>query len=125
MFTVSVKDHIMIAHSLPREVFGPARNMHGATYVISTEYKSPNLDDDGIVIDIGKAQEILGLVLAPLRFQNLDELPQLEGMVTTTEVLARYIHGQLAERVRPFFQGTLHVTLDESHVAHASYEAEI
>lgn len=125
MFTVAVKDHIMIAHSFRGEVFGPARNMHGATFVITTEYKTPNLDADGIVIDIGKAHEVLAEVLAPLRYQNLDELPVFAGQNTTTEFLAQHVHQEIAARVREFFQGSLRVVLEESHVAWGSFEAAV
>ena len=125
MYSVAVKDHIMIAHSFRGEVFGPARALHGATFVITTEYKAPELDSDGIVVDIGKAIEILGEVLAPLRYRNLDELDEFEGVNTTTEFLARHIHDQVSDRVREFFGGSLKVTLEESHVAWGSFEAPV
>ena len=125
MFSVAVKDHVMIAHSFSGEVFGPAQRLHGATFVITTEYKVPHLDDDGIVIDIGKAHEVLAGVLEPLRYRNLDELVIFAGRNTTTEVLAEHIHRSIAEKVRDFFSGTLRVVLEESHVAWGSYEAPV
>ena len=125
MFSVAVKDHVMIAHGLRGEVFGPAQRLHGATYVITTEYRAPELDENGIVFDIGRAHSVLADVLAPLRYQNLDELSDFTGQNTTTEFLARYLHQRIAERVRPQFKGTLRVVLEESHVAWGSYEAAV
>ncbi len=125
MFTVAVKDHIMIAHSFRGEVFGPAQKLHGATFVITTEYQAAELDENGIVIDIGKAHEVLAEVLAPLRYRNLDDLDDFKGRNSTTEVVARYLHEQLAARVRGFFTGSLRVVLEESHVAWGSYEAPV
>jgi 6-pyruvoyltetrahydropterin/6-carboxytetrahydropterin synthase len=124
-FRVAVKDHVMIAHSLRGEVFGPAQRMHGATYEVITEYGTERLDGNGIVLDIGLAMQLLAAVLAPLRFQNLDELPQFRGTNTTTEWLASWVHGQLAASLRGRFRGSLRVTLEESRVAWASYEADI
>ncbi len=125
MFSVAVKDHIMIAHSFRGEVFGPAQKLHGATFVVTTEYKRPELNADGIVVDIGKAHGWLAEVLAPLRYQNLDDLPIFEGRNTTTEYLARHIHQELGKRLRGSFQGTLRVVLDESHIAWGSFEGPI
>ena len=124
-FRLAVRDHVMIAHSLRGEVFGPAQRMHGATYEVITEYATERLDAHGIVLDIGEALAVLGEVLAPLRFCNLDELPQFAGANTTTEFLAHWLHGQLAARLRNRFRGTLRVTLEESRVASASYEAPL
>ncbi len=125
MFSVAVKDHIMIAHSFRGEVFGPARALHGATFVITTEYRSKDLDEDGIVIDIGKAIDVLAEVLAPLRYKNLDDLSEFKDQNTTTEYLARYVHTEVSNRVRSFFGGDLRVVLEESHVAWGSYEAPV
>jgi 6-pyruvoyl-tetrahydropterin synthase len=100
VFSVAVKDHVMIAHSFRGEVFGPARRLHGATFVITTEYRTPELNDDGIVVDIGRAHEVLAEALAPLRYQNLDELPQFAGRNTTTEFLARHVHEAVAAAMR-------------------------
>lgn len=124
-FRVAVQDRVMIAHSLRGEVFGPAQRMHGATYEVITEYATETLDADGIVLDIGLAHAVLDGVLAPLRYQNLDELPQFADQVTTTEFLAHWIHQQVAAAVRERFAGTLRVTLEESRVAWASYEGSI
>ncbi len=124
-FRVAVRDHVMIAHSLRGEVFGPAQRMHGATYEVITEYAADRVDSNGIVMDIGVCHHVLAEVLAPLRFQNLDELPQFAGTNTTTEFLARWIHGQVAALVRGSFRGDLRVTLEESRVAWASYEGPV
>ncbi|MDN5212023.1 6-carboxytetrahydropterin synthase [Fulvivirgaceae bacterium BMA12] len=125
MFTVTIRDHIMIAHSLKSEAFGPAQQMHGATYVIDATFQSKNLDKNNIVIDIALAHEVLKDVIAPLNYQNLDELPQFKNILTTTEYLAYYIHAKVAEKVSSQFSGNLKITLGESHVAWAGYEAEI
>lgn len=124
-FRVAVKDHIMIAHSLRGAVFGPAQRLHGATYVVTSEYAAAALDADGIVLDIGLAHRVLAEVLEPLRFQNLDDLPQFTGVNTTTERLAQWLWHELAQRVRPHFRGSLRVQLDESHVAWASCEGPL
>jgi len=125
MFSVAVKDHIMIAHSFQGEIFGPAQKLHGATYIITSEFKVPSLDKDGLVIDIGQAIAILKEVLEPLNYQNLDTLEQFKGINTTTEHMAYYIHQQISKQVSSFFKGSLKVTLEESHIAWGSYEAEI
>ena len=125
MFFVTVRDHIMIAHSLKGSVFGPAQRMHGATYVVDAEFRAESIDANNIVIDIGLASNALAEALEPLAYRNLDELPQLAGKVTTTEFLARHIHGELAKRVSGAFSGTLRITLHESHVAAAGYEAPV
>jgi 6-pyruvoyltetrahydropterin/6-carboxytetrahydropterin synthase len=124
-FRVAVRDHVMIAHSLRGAVFGPAQRLHGATFEVIAEFASERLDADGIVVDIGLATSVLGEVLAPLRFTNLDDLPQFTGVNTTTEVLAHWLHGQLAARVRGHFEGTLRVTLEESRSAWGSFEGPI
>ncbi len=125
MFSVRIRDHIMIAHSLPDPAFGPAQNMHGATYVVDAEFLRPGLNQHNIVIDIGLAHEVLKKALSPFAYQNLDELPEFEGKLTTTEFLARHIHAAIAELVSGEFTGTLKVTLGESHVAWAGYEGEV
>jgi 6-pyruvoyl-tetrahydropterin synthase len=99
MFSVTVRDHIMIAHSLRGEVFGPAQQLHGATYTVDVEWRRGQLDENGIVIDIGLALEFLRDVLKPLNYQNLDGMPVFQGVNTTTEVLARYIFERLKERL--------------------------
>ena len=122
---VAVKDPVMIAHSLRGAVFGPAQRMHGATYEVITEYAADRLDANGIVLDIGICLQVLSAALEPLRFQNLDALPQFAGRNTTTEVLAQWIHEQVAARVKASFRGSLRVTLEESRVAWASYEGPV
>ncbi len=122
MYSVQIRDHIMIAHSLPHEFFGPAQKMHGATYVVDAIFTSKNLDPHNVVLDMGKAHEIVKEVLSPLNYQNLDEHPEMKGDITTTEYLAKYIHDKLKEKSAPFFQGKIKITLGESHVAWASYE---
>ena len=124
-FRVAVRDHVMIAHSLKGAVFGPAQRMHGATYEVITEYAADRLDENGIVLDIGICHRVLAAALEPLRFQNLDELSQFAGAVTTTEFLAHWIHQQVAAAVRGTFRGELRVTLEESRVAWASYEGPV
>ncbi|MFT6882457.1 MAG: 6-pyruvoyltetrahydropterin/6-carboxytetrahydropterin synthase [Marinoscillum sp.] len=120
MFTVKVTDHIMIAHSLPDEFFGPAQNMHGATYVTEVSFMSAQLNEKNVVIDIGEASEITKAVLSELAYQNLDVLPQFKGILTTTEFLAQYIHSKIKEKLAAELR--LKVELLESHVASASYE---
>jgi 6-pyruvoyl-tetrahydropterin synthase len=129
VFGVTVRDHMMIAHSLRGEAFGPAQRLHGATYVIDATFRRAELDPDGVVVDIGRAGEELRAVLAELDYRNLDDEPSLAGMNTTTEVLARLIADRLAERAQAGALGDaarkldgLVVTLHESPVAAASYE---
>lgn len=124
-FRVAVKDHVMIAHSLRGAVFGPAQRLHGATYEVITEYASDRVDEHGIVLDIGRCHQVLTAVLDPLRFHNLDDLPQFAGKNTTTEFLAQWIHQQVAAQLRGQFRGTLRVTLEESRVAWASFEGAV
>lgn len=123
MYSVTIRDSIMIAHSLKDTVFGPAQNLHGATYVVDVSFSSPQLNQYNIVIDIGQAQKIVCQSLDPLRYQNLDELPQFKNRLTTTEFLASYIHQQIKENVNKYFSGTIKVCIGESHVAWASYES--
>ena len=129
MFSVTVRDHMMIAHSLRGEVFGPAQRLHGATYVVDATFRRASLDGDGIVVDIGRATEVLAAVVGALSYRNLDDEPDFAGVNTTTEALARVIADRLAERARDGALGDgareldgLAVTLHESHVAWASYE---
>jgi 6-pyruvoyl-tetrahydropterin synthase len=129
MFSVTVRDHIMVAHSLTGAVFGPAQRLHGATFIVDATFRRETLDDDGIVVDIGLATEALKDVLSELTYRNLDDDPALAGMNTTTEVIAKLIADRLAERIQAGTLGTgakaiagLVVTLHESHVAWASYE---
>lgn len=125
MYTIIVRDHMMIAHSLPDDFFGPAAKMHGATYVVDAEFKSETLDAHNVVLDIGKAQQILKEVLGELNYNNLDELSQFDGKLTTTEFLANHIHSKVAAALSDFFKGGLKITLGESHVAWASYESDV
>ena len=132
MYTVRVRDHFMIAHSFRGEVFGPAQKLHGATYVVDVEFRSPALDDNGIVVDIGLATETVHKILGALNYRNLDEEPSLKGKNTTTEVLARTIFDRLVEAIRRGDLGksanaieSVRVTLNESHVASASYEGRL
>ena len=126
MFTVKIREHIMIAHSLPSEAFGPAQQLHGATYVVDAAFKKAELDENNIVLDIGLATQILKDVLAPLNYQNLDDLSQFKNKLTTTEFLAKYIHEQIVLELKgQIKEANLEVTLGESHVAWASYEGPI
>jgi 6-pyruvoyl-tetrahydropterin synthase len=122
VFSVTVRDHMMIAHSLRGEVFGPAQRLHGATYVVDATFRRATLDADGIVIDIGRASEALRDVVAALGYRNLDDELDFAGMNTTTEALARVVADRLADRVQGLGLDGLVVTLRESHVAWASYE---
>ncbi len=129
MFSVTVRDHVMIAHSLRGEAFGPAQRLHGATYVVDATFRRAELDPDGIVVDIGRAGGALRAVLADLNYRNLDDEPDFAGVTTSTEVLARTIADRLADRVHAGALGAaanglhgLAVTLHESHVAWATYE---
>ncbi len=129
MFSVTVRDHMMIAHSLRGEVFGPAQRLHGATYLVDATFRVADLDADGIVVDIGRAAEELHAVVAELSYRNLDDDPAFAGTNTTTEALARVIADRLADRVHAGALGNaareldgLVVVLRESHVAWASYE---
>jgi 6-pyruvoyl-tetrahydropterin synthase len=129
VFSVTVRDHMMIAHSLRGEVFGPAQRLHGATYVVDATFRRAALDADGIVVDIGRAAAALHAVLSALGYRNLDDEPAFAGVNTSTEALARVIADRLAERVQAGDLGegaqaldALVVTLHESHVAWASYE---
>jgi len=129
MFTVCVRDHVMIAHSFRGEVFGPAQRLHGATYVVDLELKRPSLDADGVVVDIGRATQALRQVLADLDYRNLDEVPVFSGQNTATEFLAKEIFDRMAKKIATGDLGEaragltgMRVILHESHVASAAYE---
>jgi 6-pyruvoyl-tetrahydropterin synthase len=129
MFSVTVRDHMMIAHSFRGDVFGPAQRLHGATYVVDATFRRASLDPDGIVVDIGRAAEALRAVLGELTYRNLDDEPAFAGINTSTEALARVVADRLAESVHAGSLGDgarelegIVVTLHESHVAWASYE---
>jgi 6-pyruvoyltetrahydropterin/6-carboxytetrahydropterin synthase len=122
MYHVKVRDSIMIAHSLQHPFFGPAQNMHGATFVVDVTFKSENLDEHNVVIDIGLAHQVIKEVLNPLSYQNLDALEIFKGKLTTTEFMAKYIHDEVKQKVETFFKGSIGVVLGETHVAWAGYE---
>jgi len=119
MYTVTVTEHMMIAHSLPDPFFGPAQGLHGATYVVDAEFIAEQLDEHNVVIDIGAASQSLKNTLAELNYKNLDEVEAFIGKITTTEFLSHYIHGQLRKDVQSHIK--IKVTLHESHIASASY----
>ena len=132
MYTVSVRDHFMIAHSFKGDVFGPAQKLHGATYVVDVEFRSTALDDNGIVVDIGLATETVHKILGELNYRNLDDEPSLKGKNTTTEILARTVFDRIAAAIGRGELGksgsaveSMRVTLNESHVASASYEGRL
>jgi 6-pyruvoyl-tetrahydropterin synthase len=132
MFTVEVRDHIMIAHSFKGTVFGPAQALHGATFVVDAAIMAKELDKNGIVVDIGRAHAVLKSVLSGLNYRNLDDASQFTGHNTTTEFLAKHIYDRLADAARagdigrePRELAAIRVTLSESHVARASYEAPL
>ena len=131
MFAVEVQDHIMIGHSLPAEVFGPAQGLHGATFTVNLAFFASDIDKHGLVVDIGLATKVLSEVLEPLRYKNLDELEQFEGKFTTTEFLCKYIFDQVLIHLK---QGKLaddsrveklRVSLQESYMARAWFEGEV
>ena len=131
MYTISVRDHFMIAHSLRGETFGPAQRLHGATYIVDLELERPHLDSKGVVVDIGLAAQALREVLADFNYRNLDDDPAFAGCNTTTEFLAKTIFDRMAEKIRAGNLGEeahgiarMCVVLRESHVAWASYAAE-
>jgi 6-pyruvoyl-tetrahydropterin synthase len=132
VFTVEVRDHIMIAHSFRGAVFGPAQALHGATFVVDAAFIAKALDPNGIVIDIGRALDVLKATLQPINYCNLDDRPEFKGVNTTTEFLTKYIFDQLAAAARADQLGrpgcelhAIRVTISESHIARAWYEAEI
>jgi 6-pyruvoyl-tetrahydropterin synthase len=132
VFTVEVRDHIMIAHSFRGAVFGPAQALHGATFVVDAAFIAKELDTNGIVIDIGRALDVLKATLQPVNYCNLDERPEFKGVNTTTEFLTKYIFDKLAAAARADDLGrngselhAIRVTISESHIARAWYEASI
>ena len=132
MFSVTVRDHIMIAHSLGGDVFGPAQRLHGATYVVDATFRREELDADGIVVDIGRAMEAVQAVLSELSYRNLDDDPALAGRNTTTEFLARVVFDRMVAAIRRGELGesgrgveAMRVTLHESHIASAAFEGHI
>jgi 6-pyruvoyl-tetrahydropterin synthase len=129
-FSVTVRDHLMIAHSLRGDVFGPAQQLHGATYLVDATFRAAALDDDGVVVDIGRAGDLVRRFVGELTYRNLDDVPDLKGVNTTTERLCQIIGDRLAAAVREGAVGDaelsgITVTLHESHVAWASYEVAL
>jgi 6-pyruvoyl-tetrahydropterin synthase len=132
MYAVEVRDHIMIAHSLKGEIFGPGQNMHGATFVVDVAFFAEQLGPDNVVVDIARAHDALKATLAPLNYANLDEVPEVKGQVTTTEFLSRYIFDRMSAAARAGALGpgsealaSIRVTLGESHVARAWFEGPV
>lgn len=129
MFSITVRDHVMVAHSFRGDVFGPAQALHGATFVVDATFRRPQLDADNIVVDIGLATQTLGAVLADLNYTNLDDVPEFAGINTSTEFLAQVVADRLAAAVHDGRLGEgarglsgIAVTLHESHLAWATYE---
>ena len=132
MYSLNVRDHFMIAHSFRGEVFGPAQRMHGATYVVDATFRRPELDADGLVVDIGLASDLLREILDAMNYRNLDEMPEFEGTNTTTEALAKVVFDKMKAKidagdVGPGSDGlaSMKVSLHESHVAWAAYEGAL
>lgn len=132
MFAVEIRDHVMIAHSFRGDVFGPAQALHGATFVIDAAFIADALDANGIVVDIGRAHDVLKATLKPLNYRNLDELPEFRGVNTTTEVLCKHVFDKLADAAHGGKLGrdarelkAIRVTISESHVARAWYEGAL
>jgi len=131
MFAVEVRDHVMIAHSLPSPVFGPAQGMHGATFVVDAAFYTADLDDNGLVVDMGLATDALKAALEPLRYRNLDEVPEFKGKITTTEFLCHHIWQSLRDVATTTGLGDngrlrrIRVMMHESHVARGWFEADI
>lgn len=131
MYSVTVRDHFMVAHSLEGDVFGPAQSLHGVTFIVDVEFRRPKVDADGIVVDIGRASEALKAIVAGLSYRNLDEDPLFKGHNTTTEFLARVVFDRMVAAIRRGDLGqasaieSLRVTLHESHVASATYDDRI
>jgi 6-pyruvoyl-tetrahydropterin synthase len=132
MYSVTVRDHMMVAHSFTGDVFGPAQRLHGATFIVDVEFRRSELDADGIVVDIGRAAEVLRRVLGPMNCRNLDDLAEFTGRNTTTEFLAHAIFERIVAAIRRGELGqaalgiaSVRVTLHESHVASAAYDGRL
>ena len=132
MFSLCVRDHVMIAHSFRGEVFGPAQRLHGATYVVDVEFRRAELDVNGLVVDIGRASDALKAIVGDYAYRNLDEMPEFEGKNTTTEALAKVIFDKMKAKIDSGVVGpgsdglaSMKVSLHESHVAWAAYDAEL
>ena len=122
MYSVTIREHVMIAHSLPDDFFGPAKRLHGATYVVDVTFSSEHLNEYSVVVDIGYAHQVTKEVLGEIEYRNLDDMEVFEGKLTTTEFLAKHIHDNILIKSKTVFKGTLKVTLGESHIACASYQ---
>jgi 6-pyruvoyl-tetrahydropterin synthase len=125
MYSLTIADYLKCAHSLKGEIFGPAQQMHVSTFDVEVTFTTPNVDRNGIIVDFAAAQQALAGALAPLRFQNLDQVKEVAGLNTTTENLCRYLHDCIGKSLGGKFRGTLRVTLHEGRVASASYEAKV
>ena len=132
MYAVTVRDHVMIAHSFRGEIFGPAQRLHGATYVIDVEFRRETLDADGLVVDIGLASKLVREICSAFDYRNLDEMPEFEGVNTTTEALAKVVFDKMKAKIDSGVVGpgsdglaSMKVTLHESHVAWAAYEGAL
>jgi 6-pyruvoyl-tetrahydropterin synthase len=125
MYSLTIRRHAFIAHSLKREIFGPARNLHGVTLIVDAEFQAPDLDSNNTIIDVVRASKILKDVLGEYHYKNLDENPALAGVPTTMEFLARRIHDGVAARVSSRFRGCLKITVRESPEAWASFEGDV
>jgi 6-pyruvoyl-tetrahydropterin synthase len=132
VYSVTVRDHVMIAHSFKGDVFGPARRLHGATYVVDVEFRRPDVDADGIVVDIGRAADAVKRILGDVNFRNLDDVPEFQGRNTTTEFMARYVFDRVVAAIHRGDLGPgasaiagVKITLHESHVAWASFEGSV
>ena len=122
MYSIKIRDHVMIAHSLNDALFGPAQKLHGATYIVDVTFYAQQLNKLNVVIDIADAHRILQETLDSLNYSNLDELPQFKNTITSVEFLAKYIHDQVKTEIAQFFTGKISVTLGESHISWATYE---
>lgn len=125
MYSIRIRDHFMIAHSLDHPAFGPASRLHGATYVVDATFFSAVLNDMNVVLDISQAAELLKAILKDLNYKNLDDIEELKGKITTTEYLCQYLHEKLSKEVLSFFSGELRIELGESHIAWAAYQAMV
>ncbi len=125
MYSVKIRDHVMIAHSLNHPGFGIASRLHGATYVIDATFSAPDLNEMNVVIDIALAANLLSEITSTLNYKNLDDIDELKGAITTTEYMAKYIHNKIAKHAALKFKGHLKIELAESHIAWASYAEDI
>ena len=125
MFTVKIRDHVNIAHSLPRKPFGLAQQLHGSTYIVDVSFMSKDLDDKNVVIDMEEARNLLKSILDPINYQNLDEMHIFKGKLTTAEYIAYFIHQEIAKALASTFTGRIKVSLGASHISWVSYEGKV